>query len=396
MSTRPLALPGVVLVALAALIAAGLTGSLQPGAAAVTQSGTTSLSAPNVQPGGRPAASDQAQLVGTVRFAPARKGRKVQVQRSADGGLTWTKFGKPKKQNKAGSVTFTAPAYKKRADPLPDAPYVYRGVAQRTKTLAAVTSSAQSAAVWAPAFRDEFSGTTLGDSWADRRPASKECAKVGDPRARKVGHGVLKLSVKRDPAKRHRKCKTSEGKFHYYLNGQVSTQHVPVTFRHGTLSARIKFHQHRGSHGAFWMQALRPDYGASPNVAGAEIDIAEFFGKGYPGGGLASFLYNYGIRKHGEPVKIGGVAPSATRMLSKRDAWWKRYHVFSLEWTENSYTFSVDGRTHSVIKRGVTNVEEYLILGLMTSAWELKQAKRLGISPTGSMRVDWVRVWQRN
>ena len=82
-------------------------------------------------------------------------------------------------------------------------------------------------------------------------------------------------------------------------------------------------------------------------------------------------------------------------MLPRRDAWWKRFHVFSLEWTEGAYRFSVDGRQHSVLTRGVTSVDEFLILGLMTSAWELKQAKRLGIRPGGTMQVDWVRVWQK-
>lgn len=397
MSQRPHALPGVVLVVLAALVAAVFTGSLQPGAAAVTQSGSTSLSAPNVQPGGRPAAADKAVLLGTVRFSPAKKGRPVQIQRSVDGGLTWQDVGKPKKQNSSGVVTFTGPAEKDLAAPLLDAPYSYRGVARPYKGLAAVSATEQSAAVWQQKFTDEFSGTSLSDQWADRTPDSKECAKVGDPRASKVGRGVLKLSVMRDPRKRHKVCRTSSGKFHWYLNGQVTTQGLDQRFSHGTYSARIRFHKHRGAHGAFWMQPYEANHGARPAVAGAEIDIAEFFGKGYPGGGLASFLYNYGVLdKHGDPVKIGGVDPSATKALPKGDAWWKRYHVFSMEWTSNSYRFSVDGRTHSVITKGVTSNEEFMILGLMTSAWELKQAKRLGVSPTGSMQVDWVRVWQHS
>ena len=113
-------------------------------------------------------------------------------------------------------------------------------------------------------------------------------------------------------------------------------------------------------------------------------------------GGLASFLYNYGVLdRSGDPVKIGGMAPSATRMLPQGDAWWKRYHVFSVEWTPNSYTFMVDGRPHFRTKRGVSGVDEYLILSMLTSDWELLQAKKLGISPGGAMQVDWTRVWQR-
>ena len=394
MSTRARFGPGLLLGLVAVLVTALLTGSVQVGATAATQSGSTTLSAPYVQPGARPAASGEAKLVGTVRFTPARKGRPVVIQRSAD-GITWTDVAR-KKQNASGVVTFTAPAYQDLPAPLEDTAYAYRGVAKSWGGLSSYAANAQSAGVWEPKFSDEFSGTGLGEQWADRKVKSKECAKVGDPRARKVAHGTLRLMVKRDPARKGRKCKTSEGKFRYYLNGQVSTEQVPVAFTHGTMSARIKFHKNRGAHGAFWMQPTRRVDGAHPARAGAEVDIAEFFGKGYQKGGLASFIYNYGITdRHHQLVKIGGMAPSATRMLPRRDAWWKRFHVFSVEWTEGAYRFSVDGRQHSVLTRGVTNVDEFLILGLMTSAWELKQAKRLGVRPGGTMQVDWVRVWQR-
>lgn len=396
MSSGPRGMTSLVLVVVAALVAAVLTGSTQVGATAATQSGVTSLSAPNVQPGKRPASSTKAQLVGTVRFSPARAGRSVQIQRSTD-GLVWSNYGKPRKQNGSGVVTFTGPAYRDLPAPLADAAYLYRGVAKATGGLARFESSPQSAAAWAPKFRDEFSGTSLGDNWVDRRPESKECAKVGDRRARKVARGTLRLMVKLDPRKKRRVCKTSYGKFRYYLNGQVSSQQADVgAFTHGTYSARIKFHKNRGAHGAFWMQPVVRRDRARPADAGAEIDIAEFFGRGYPQGGLASFVYNYAITKRHKLVKIGGMAPAATRMLPRRDSWWTRFHVFSLEWTRSAYRFSVDGRVHSVLRRGVTSVDEYMILGLMTSAWELRQAQRAGVRPTGTMQVDWVRVWQQD
>ena len=390
MSSRPRTASRMALGLAALLVTGTLTGSVQGGAAsAAVQSGTTSLSPANVQPGRRPASSDKADLVGTVKFSPARKGRPVQIQRSLD-GVTWTDVGKAKKQNGAGAVSFTAAAAKGGQ------PYSYLGVAKKWRGMARYTST-QSSEVWQEKFVDDFGGTTLGDQWAHRRPDSKECAKVGDSRATKVAKGTLRLSVKRDPNKLRRKCKVpGYGTFRYYLNGQVSTQEVPHAFKHGTMSARIKFHSRRGAHGAFWMQPMIRTDGARPALAGAEIDIAEFFGKGYQKGGLASFVYNYGVRKKGKPIKIGGMVPKATRMLPKRDAWWKKYHVFSLEWTENAYRFSVDGRTHSTLTRGVTSVEQFMILGLMTSAWELKQAKKLGINPVDTMNVDWVKVWQKD
>ena len=77
MSSRARVVPGLLVGLVVVLVTAALTGSVQVGATAATQSGSTTLSAPYVQPGGRPASSDKAKLVGTVRFTPARKGRPV-------------------------------------------------------------------------------------------------------------------------------------------------------------------------------------------------------------------------------------------------------------------------------------------------------------------------------
>lgn len=392
-----LSIVGVLLVALAATLTGpvpgGVTSAAGTTAASSTaargaQSGATSLSAQIVQPGARKARAGNALLTGTVKFNPARKGRPVQIQRRVEGSGKWRTVAR-KQQDKRGRVSFNGKGYD-RGDP-----YEYRGRALRWKGLKPIAASPESAAAWQLKFNDEFSGRKLQAHWADRKPTHKACAKVGDPRTRKVRKGTLRFSVKLDPAKRNQRCKTSYGKFRYYLNGQISTQHVPVAYSYGTLSARIKFQKGRGQHSSFWLQPLEWNPGADPSVAGAEVDIVEFFGKGYPDGGLASFLYNYGITDgDGDLVKIGGVSRKASRMLPKRDAWWKRFHVFSLQWTPKTYTFLVDGKPHFRTARGVVENAEYMILGLTTSEWELGQAKRLGIKPEGTMYIDWVRVWQ--
>ena len=364
-------------------------------AAAVEQRGTTSLTAPIVQPGRGDAPSARAQVLGSVSFKPAEKGRRVVVERRT-ATSDWEKV-TTVRQDGAGVARFTAAP----TSPTGEA-YTYRGVALRAAGLPKFAAAEESTARWQPAFTDEFSGSTLSPQWADRASdaTSRTCATVGDPRARSIGGGTLKLRAMLDPQRRDRRCRVSGTKLRYYLNGQVSTGHldgIADDFTYGTFSARLKFPASRGQHGAFWMQ---PTKGASDEgtaaASGAEIDVVEFFGKGYRKGGLASFLYNYGVLdRSGDPVKIGGMAPKATRMLPARDAWWKRFHVFSVEWTPNSYTFMVDGRPHFRTTRGVSGVDEYLILSMLTSDWELLQAKRLGISPHGAMQVDWTRVWQR-
>lgn len=360
----------------------------------VEQRGTTSLTAPIVQPGRGHAPSDRALVLGSVSFKPAEKGRKVVVERRT-ATSEWAKV-TTVRQDRTGVARFTAAPATSTGEP-----YTYRGVALRAPGLPKFAASEESTATWQPAFTDEFSGSTLSPQWADRVSAasSRKCSTVGDPRARSIGGGTLKLRAILDPERRDRRCKVSGKKLRYYLNGQVSTDHLDALgdFTYGTFSARIKFPANRGQHGAFWMQ---PSKGASDEgtaaASGAEIDVVEFFGKGYQKGGLASFLYNYGVLdRSGDPVKIGGMAPKATRMLPAGDAWWKRYHVFSVEWTPSRYTFMVDGRPHFTTKRGVSGVDEYLILSMLTSDWELLQAKKLGVSPGGAMQVDWTRVWQR-
>jgi len=390
-SQQSVALCVGIAVALATLAGPARTAAPSPVSRA-GQSGVTSLTAPTVQPGRRPAASSKARLSGSVQFTPARRGRPVVIQRRVAGG-TWKQVAR-KRQNDAGAVNFTGPASARRQ------PYVYRGVAVRWQGLRKQAASPQSAAVWSEAFTDEFAGRKLGPGWADRKSdsASRKCSKVGDRRASQVRRGTLRLRVMVNPDRRGDICRIrrgpDKGSYQYYLNGQVSTQHVPHAFTFGTFAARMKFPRTRGQHGAFWLQPMSPQYlEGRPGLSGAEIDIAEFFGQGYPEGGFASFLYNYGI--DAGTTKIGGLAPSATRMLPRGDAWWTRYHVFSLEWNKRAYIFRVDGREHWRTRRGVSRIDEYLILSLLSSDWELRQAKQFGFRPGGTMHVDWVRVWQK-
>lgn len=361
----------------------------QPQASAVvTQRAATVLTAPVVQPGKDVARASRARLSGTVRLWPAREGRPVVIQRRVGNG-PWSEV-TTRRQDAAGTVGFTGASSSRGG-----MPYEYRGVAPRWRDLSPVASAPQKADDWKLRFSDDFDDVT-STRWSDRPSSarSRTCAKVGDPRASTIKGGTLRLKVRVDPDRRDRRCRSEAGRFRYYLNGQVSTEHAPHAFTRGFFAARIKFPRARGQHGSFWLQPLQPkriegDHASS----GAEIDVVEFFGAGYPKGGLASFVYNYGL--HNGTKKLGGMSPRATQTLRAGDAWWKSYHVFSLEWTRRAYVFRVDGREYLRIKRGVSGIDQYMILSLLTSDWELAQAQRLGVTPGGTMHVDWTRVWQR-
>ena len=178
----------------------------------------------------------------------------------------------------------------------------------------------------------------------------------------------------------------------YYLNGHIGTS-GKFAFRYGYAAARIKFAEGPGQHGAFWMQpqSAAAPYGSAART-GTEIDVAEFFGRGAPGGGLACYVYSYPRRN--TVVKSGRVLPGAARALRGRsDRWWSRYHVFSVRWTSTQLVFRVDGVEIWRHSRHVSRRPQYLVLSQLTSDWELPRLDRRTL-PT-SMKVDWVRVWQQ-
>lgn len=138
-------------------------------------------------------------------------------------------------------------------------------------------------------------------------------------------------------------------------------------------------------------QSATAPYGSAART-GTEIDIAEFFGRGTPRGGLASYVYSY--PRPNTVVKSGRVLSSASRALRGRsDTWWSRYHVFSVRWTSTGLIFRIDGVETWRHTRHVSRRPQYLILSLLSSDWELPRLDRSTL-PT-SMKVDWVRVWQR-
>ena len=153
------------------------------------------------------------------------------------------------------------------------------------------------------------------------------------------------------------------------FRSHISTEQS-FTFTYGVAAARVKFQKPRGMHGAFWLQA--PSFGAVPGDAkqsGSEIDAVEYFGSTYPDGGLASFTYYRD--KDGNSAKTGGLQTDATDALEHGDAWWKKYHVFSVEWTPDAYVIRIDGRETYRQTKNISGVPEFMVLSLLSSDWEL-------------------------
>jgi beta-glucanase (GH16 family) len=331
------------------------------------------------------ASSSTAKAAVVARFSPARPGRRVHIKRQQPDG-SWVVVAAGT-QDSGGRMTYSGSP----------SSAAFEATTGSRSGAPSVTSSVGRAA-WSLRFDDEFNGTALDTSkWALRSLGTYVTSRqlsTNSAKAVHVGGGALQLQVLKNtagncPAK-------SKSTYGCLLNGQVSTQDATgsfKTFKYGVASARMKFPTGRGQHGSFWLKS--PLYGTVPGDparSGAEIDAIEFFGKGYPKGGLANQLYYR--TKSGLDKKFGSVWSAAEHLKPAGDAWWTSYHVFTLKWTPSAYTFYVDGRVLWQSHDAVSRTGEYLVLSMLTSDWEVPQLDRSTLPTT--MYVDWAKVWQSN
>ena len=360
------------------LAGAPAQGRTAASAARASQSVSLSLTPGISQNSARVANPNNAFLAGGVKVSPARPARPVRIERRTSALSPWTAVTSGR-TNATGVFRFKADGASGST------PYEFRAVASGTSTLPSTASVPVSSAVWQLAFDDQFNGTRLDTSkWSYRKLGIREGnRKRSESSTRSVGvsGGALHLRVRNNPNRRG-----------YFLNGQIGTQ-GKFAYRYGVSAARIRFQMRRGQHGGFWMQPESTTAATgSPSRTGAEIDVAEFFGKGYPGGGMAHFLYSY--PRPGKINKYGKVFPGAAKALRGRtDSWWSRYHVFSVDWTASGYVFRIDGDITWRSSKAVSKRPQYLLLSLLSSDWELPQLNPRTLP--SDMKVDWVRAWQR-
>jgi beta-glucanase (GH16 family) len=339
-----------------------------------------------VQQGKRVASANSAKAAITATIKPVKVGRKVKLQMQT--GSSW-KTVSTVQQDAKGRAQFAAAATRSGL------PVTYRVQAEKFAGLKALTSDTVTTEKWlTPDFTDEFSGTTLNAPWWHRggqyEPQSLRLCSKGDPSAVKVGGGVVRLSVIKDPTKKTL-CKARErgevaGKFAYRLNGHIGTEYK-YGFKYGVAAARMKMQALRGQHASFWLQ---PEGGNLPSSEGHEIDVIEYFGNGHPQGGLTSFIHRY---KGNKLIKLGSwIKNSESFLANRRDGWSKSYHVFSVEWTPTTLVFRIDGKETWRISGNISKEVQYPILSLLASDYELSEMKDKQLPQ--HTYVDWVRIWE--
>lgn len=236
-----------------------------------------------------------------------------------------------------------------------------------------------SKAGWQLVWHDEFNGRQLDHAkWDYRYLGMREGSLISKESVSLDGKGHLLLTVRERDG--------------MLLNGMIGTQRK-FSALYGLFESRIKFPRMQGQHGSFWMQPVRVSKVINnPAVSGAEIDIIEWFGVGHQGGTTASNIYwpgPTGAKEH----HAGGTRDFNWLLKNKNAQWSDDFHVFTLEWTDKEYVFSIDGKVTYRIKEGVSQTPQYLILSLFTADWEKDRLDRSKLP--NSMIVDWVRVWRR-
>jgi hypothetical protein len=348
-----------------------------------------------IGPGSGLATSSSAKWAVIGKFAGAKEGKKVTLQRLS--GTTWVAAGKGE-TGKNGNVVFPV------APGVPGSPVTYRVTGLGTTSIPVSTDR------WGSAvdFSDDFTGSALSAAWSHRQqfyePDSKRLCSKGSPKAVKVGKGTAQLSVLVDKS-RGSLCKPKKpgkkqifGKFKYRLNANIGTQ-ATHNITYGVMAARIKFQPLQGQHASLWMQPFKLSGATNAKEAGTEIDVIEWFGKDVPNGGLTSFVYAP-TPSGSEKIDLGGnggwLKNPEQYLVNEKDDWYKRYHVFSVEWTPLAYIFRIDGQETGRITKGISGVPEYPILSLLSSDYELAKLpgrdEKKNLPQT--MNVDWIRTWQ--
>lgn len=233
------------------------------------------------------------------------------------------------------------------------------------------------------AWSDEFSGTELDETkWSHRYPGKMRGQGLLSPDSVTLdGNGVLHLTTKKIDGVLHTGMLTSKRKYE-------------PTF--GYIESRVKFQTMQGHHGSVWLQTdTYNEFPGDPGKAGAEIDIAEFFGSGRSDRGVGVNLY--WLDKDKKKQRVGTSKLNLDAIVGPMEKAGREicddFHVFAVEWTDEGYKYFIDGHLMQTTDKGVSKRSQFLILSLLCHDWEAPRLKH-DLLPDG-MQVDYVRVYQR-
>ena len=223
-------------------------------------------------------------------------------------------------------------------------------------------------------WHDEFDGTELDTTkWKHRGLGPRRSGTVVEDAVFLDGEGHLLITT------------TILDSSHYYV-GMIGTGETFNT-TYGYFECRAKF-GNKVPWDSFWLQCPTAYQPGPTSETGAEIDIFEFT-----------------RRKH---TFIGWDVPHNIHWVDERGNWksWGShnsiilnvddYNTYALKWTPDYYAFYVNGVFTHYTTKGVSQVDQYIILSEEPFWWDdLPDSVRNGAAVRDTFRVDYVRVYQK-
>lgn len=193
---------------------------------------------------------------------------------------------------------------------------------------------------------DEFDGESLDTSkWGYRGAGSKRV------------HGTVRKENSYLDKKGHLVIEVTKEDSSYFI-GQIGTQNKMMT-NYGYFECRAKMNKQLGPGVAFWLQSpLLGTVMDNPGKAGAEIDIMEYRTRD----GIDKVYHTVHWNGYGENHKRVGT-------IKKVKGLHEGFHTFGLEWTDDKYIFYVDGKKTWATRKGISNIEQYIILSADLNGW---------------------------
>ena len=177
-----------------------------------------------------------------------------------------------------------------------------------------------------------------------------------------------------------------------YTSARLNTANRQ-TWRYGKISARIKLPQGNGIWPAFWMWGANIDEngGDTPWPQSGEIDILELYGSRDNGVVEANIHY---ADESGSHAMMGAVAFKLDEGIFADD-----FHIFELEWNENSISWFVDGKqfaSTSITAEELSEFHEefFILLNIAVGGAHAGRPDSNTIFPQ-YMYIDWIRVYQK-
>ena len=187
----------------------------------------------------------------------------------------------------------------------------------------------------------------------------------------------------------HIHCFKEGGKIY---SGRVYA-HVGTGWQYGWFEARIKLPKGKGTWPAFWMMPVGNDWNTNPWPMCGEIDIMEEVGCVPNEVSSSIHTQDYNHTKNTQKTHAMTIANAEGE-----------YHVYALEWTEDTITTYVDGKLQLFVEKSKLGSGHnqwpfhYAFYPILNLAWGGSWGGMNGVDESAlpvTMSVDYIRVFQK-